>query len=409
LGLEEFWTVLQELARGEATRLSSAIGQVVHLYAPKNPTVWSNPNTYQWTERTHLYISRSGNTPFYEIFGYQLFDRLGPRLRGLERPYGSLREIADGMVFFGGCGSDNNNANALSEVSAEFPIQMADCFYNPAHGGIEIQVRVGVVVPLDRLSATLTPDPRVRLTGDTFRSETTGDIRKLTALVPCDEPQAEVAVSVQFDDVHIASSRISRQTPSSVTWDVAATDRSQDWEATLNREFHWTSRVLRRRLRAVLPGRVADVAEWRIRESILLREEHPFYAVASAASVAEVLLKERLAKVSRKVRAASWERLRSENPHLPRRLPDDEYLKFEHAIRFAQELGLVSGIETNSIDLLRAARNQIHIDKKSRPPVEDFSPVRAAQAILATLDLCKLLGTVSRARPRKRQPPCGST
>jgi hypothetical protein len=78
-------------------------------------------------------------------------------------------------------------------------------------------------------------------------------------------------------------------------------------------------------------------------------------------------------------------------------------LKFDHAIRLSQELGLLDGVDSKSIELLRIARNEIHLGRKSLLPDDTFSPVRASGAILTTLDLAKRLASTARARPTKRK------
>ncbi len=391
VSIPDAWRVLEGLARGDTAALSEVTGVTTRLPSPKSPTSWSSSeSTYSREGRVHVQLSHSPSASFHQLFGYSLFDKIGPQLRQHEPPYSSLKEVASALMFWGGGGWETNNANPIFEASAEFPIQLSACFYNRARQGIELQLEIGKKIDVDRLSASLTPQPRLRVPGREFESRISGEVKTLSTIVHCEEPDADVEVHVQYDDVQIASAGVRAQERGSFRFgNVEEKPAVEEWEATLGREFHWTRRMLRGRLGTVLPPRLAAVAEWRLRESILLRETHPFFAVLSAASVAEVLLHERLAKVTRTVRASRWAEMRAEDQRLPRKMPAAEQLTFNNAILFAQRLGLLEHVDLRSIGLLREARNEIHLDRRSRLPGDDFSPVRASHAILATLDVCR--------------------
>ncbi len=398
--LSDLWELLSGVAIGSAECLSSVFGDPIGLPTGKTPSLLQFSRSHSRRERQHLLLMRSAGAPFHEIFGYELFERLGPQLRAHAPPYAGPKEIGENMLPLWGSGFEQNISSPIFEVSAELPIAPVKAFFNPAFGGIEIRTSVGRSVPLERLSVSVTPIPRRRLRGTEFECKAAGAAIELVHLIPAAEPTSDVTINLQFDDVPINTDRIraaSREGPP-VVGSVFGSSPAQ-WVQTLQRDFHWSLARLRRRLRAVLPKRVADVAEARIEASIAMREQFPFFALVSAASVAEVLLKERLKKVRKRARSLAWGDLRSEDNKLPKRLPDD--LKFDHAIRLAKHLELLDDIDSQSIDLLRVARNELHLDRDSRPSHEDFSPVRASSAILATLNLTSIV--VRRAK-RRQQP-----
>lgn len=402
-GLSELWPLLKELTRGSTTSLSAIFGEPITLPVGVNPSLFQFSKGHQSHERVHMLLMRNASVTFHELFGFELFERLGPQLRAHQPPYGGSREVGENLHTIWASSFEQNNANPSFEVSAEVPIAPVVAFFNAAHGAIEIRTCVGFAVPLERLSVSVTPSPRLGLRGDDFQRSRTRDIIELTHLVPSPEPQTEAVVHLQFDDLAIGTTRI-RPTGRNMPVLIGARGSSpqQAWVGTLQREFHLSISSLRRRFRAVLSRRVADVAESRIATSVEMREQHPFFSVVSAASVAEVLLKGRLGKVKAKVRRVAWASLRASDARLPKKLQPD--LKFDHAIRLATALGILDDIDSQSVDLLRIARNELHLDRDSRPSHEDFSPVRASAAILATLNLgCAMQRRVRRTQ--RQLPP----
>src|SRR5216683_4858688 len=113
---------------------------------------------------------------------------------------------------------DEHVGDPFFEISAEFPIYFRECVYNQSRGGIQISLVAGRQVPLDRLSASLTPEPRSRVAGTEFSAEPEGTMHVLRALVPCDQPQADVTLNVQFDETHIASSTVLAEKSARDVW-----------------------------------------------------------------------------------------------------------------------------------------------------------------------------------------------
>lgn len=400
--LGELWQVLDDVAVGQHTRLSSAFGDGLVLPFGKNPVAMHATTGGSWRrDRTHLELTRYANISFHDLFGFELFDRLGPQLKAHRPNYGGPKEVVENMLPLSGSSFDRNNSSPIFEVSAELPIGPLNAFFNPAHGGLEVGFPVGMAVPLDRVSVSIAPEPRAVLTASDLAARREGDSIALSYVLPCGEPEREVTVDLQFDDVAVGSQRIAPKSKGLYPWQGFGEPQRPDWELVLEREFHWSRRKLGRQLRAVLPRRVAEVAFLRISQAVEMREQFPFFSVVSAASVAEVLVKERIAKVKKSAREAAWVILRAEDNKLPRKPPQD--LKFDHAIRFASQLGLMDDIDSKSVDLLRVARNEVHLDRDSRPSHEDFSPVRASAAILAVLNLCTVVKR--RAKRAKRAVP----
>lgn len=402
LPLTELWQLLEEVASGASMRLSAAFGEELLLPVGKNPaSIHANVGSPWLRDRTHLQLTRYAGISFHELFGFEVFERLGPQLKAHRPNYAGPKEVVENMLPLSGSAFDNNNANPIFEVSAELPIGPVKAFFNPAQGGLEVGFAVGSAVPLDRVSMSIAPEPRAVLTASDLSAKREGDSIAFSHVLPCSEPEREVTVDLQFDDVAVGSQRIAPKSKGLYSWQGLGEPQRPEWELILEREFHWSRRKLGRQLRAVLPRRVAEVALLRISQAVEMREQFPFFSVVSAASVAELLVKERIAKVKKSAREAAWQILRAEDNKLPRKLPQD--LKFDHSIRFASRLGLLDDVDSKSVDLLRIARNEVHLDRDSRPSHEDFSPVRASAAILAVLHLCTVVKR--RAKRAKRAAP----
>jgi hypothetical protein len=397
--LPDLWQILDEVAVGGQSRLSSALGEGLNLPSGKNPVAMRASSGSPWLrDRTHLQLTRYAGISFHELFGFELFDRLGPQLKAHRPNYAGPKEVVENMLPLSGSAFDNNNASPIFEVSAEIPIGPLKAFFNPAQGGVEVGFPVGRAVPLDRVSVSIAPEPRAVLTASDLEGVSEGESIALSHVLPCGEPQREVTVDLQFDDVAVGSQRIAPKNKGLYSSQGIGEPQQPDWERVLEREFHWSRSTLKRRLRAALPRRVAEVAVLRVGQAIGMRETFPFFAVVSAASVAEILVKERIAKVKKAARVAAWAELRAEDTKLAKKLPQD--LRFDQSIRLATRLGLLDDIDSKSIDLLRVARNEIHLDRDSQPSHEDFSPVRASAAILAVLNLCAVVRR--RAKRKKR-------
>lgn len=384
--LPKLWEILDEVANESTGSLSSCFGEPVRLPRGANaPSLQSYGTTYRQRDRAHLLLTRTASINFYEVFGHDLFERLGPQLKAHNPNFGGPQEVVRNMLPIHGSSFDNNNATSFFEVSAEIPLGPLNAFFNPAQEGVEVRFAVGRNVPLERVRVALAPEPRAVRTGQDFVPNNNGDSLELEHVEPCSEPTREVTVDLLFDDVAIGSATIPSKSTRRDSWASLLQPQKDAWEQALTRDFHWSRALLRRRLRAALPRPVAELALLRIADAIMMTEKFPFFAVVSAASVAEVLVKERIAKVRKQTRKVAWTALRASDTKLPR---DPKDLKFDHAIRLGSELGLLGDIDAKSLDLLRVARNEIHLARDSRSSHEDFSPVRASGAILATLNLC---------------------
>lgn len=218
VGLRDCWSMLQAIARGDTNALNRLLGlragHRLALFTGKGLGVWStNIDRYSRSGRTTLVASCGYSTSFRDIFGFELFDRLGAQLRGQSKPYGSLAEIAKGMAFRSSHSFDSNNAMPLLELSAELPIDLVQSEYDPAEQAIWLALDVGASVPLEQLTVTLTPEPRVTISGTDFRPESAGDLRRFINLVRCERPRDEVLVHVDFDQLDIASAKIQTGAP----------------------------------------------------------------------------------------------------------------------------------------------------------------------------------------------------
>lgn len=399
--LPKLWILLEDIARtGESTFLSEHFGEKLRLPTGKTEASLSFNNPASRNDREHLVLVRYVNSSFHELFGHTSFDALAPELRGHEPPYAGPKELFGNLLPIFSSNFDNNNAQPMFEVSAEIPVGAFRAFYNKAMRGIEVRFDAGLRVPLERLSVSLTPEPRKRILATDFRrSREHNGLAAFELLLPCSMPTKEVTASLQYLDVSLASLVIRPETKRQTDW--LAVQPKEKWIETLEKQFHWTPARLRRQLRGAVPAIVAKVAEERIADSVRLIDDFPFFAVLSAASVAEVLLMERLARIKRGRREAAWADMRLRDRGLNSKLPRD--LRFDQAIRLANELQLLNNIDSRAMDLLRIARNEVHIDRTSRPSREDFSPIRAANAILATLELSR--GIQRRPSRRPKTPP----
>jgi hypothetical protein len=402
IDLENLWRVLAGVVCGDLAELNKLAGVTVEVPVGKNPNVWSaTTNTYaSGHHRVGLSLSTVLNLAFSDAFGFELFDRLAPQLQAHEPPYASLHQIATSMRFSHSANFDGNGANPRFEVGAELPLGPVKARYSAAQKGIEISFPAGQDVALDRISVTIVGSGlRERRAGDEFASSSDPGGRKFSLHVPCLEPTADVHVHLNYADAAVSRDTVEPQPaggPFAALLEPA--DPTDEWATELEVEHHVSRKELRRQLNAILPKRAAEVVESRVRSAILLRKDHPFFSVASAGSVAELLVKESLALVTKRTRNKHWRELKAAGEPLPKKLPADDWLKFDHAIKLAEKLGELDDIDASSIDLLREARNRIHLSRKSIPPKADFSPARAAGAIEATLRLCRKVATACRKR-----------